>query len=359
MAEAALPVADAIEEALHPRFAPALLGQEAAVAQFFEALRAGKLHHAWLMTGPKGVGKATMAWKMAAHLITHGAELPEGMADFANDPHSPATRQLLALSHPQFFLLRRKYDEKAGRLAQNILVDDVRALRQFFQLSAADQGYRVVIIDTVDEMNIAAANALLKILEEPPQRAVILLISHQPSLILPTLRSRCRRLTLGPLSDEMVQRVIRACDAQTEAHDLVVELAGGSAGEAVRLCQSSGLELFTSIDGLLSNAPAFDRHSAHALAASLAPRTAQSSRVIFCEMLEKWVQITAKSASFAFASGKASSAFAQSEADLAHFAAKSTDILRRLREGLLVNLDAEALILDTLMQLAHLARRAK
>jgi DNA polymerase III subunit delta' len=166
------------------------------------------MHHAWLISGPKGVGKATLAWKIARFLLAEapadaglfGAPPPPATLDLPHD--HPIVRRTTALSESRLCLVRRGWDEKAKRLKSEITVDEARRLKSFLSLSAADGGRRVILVDAVDEMNTNAANALLKILEEPPARTTLLLVSHQPARLLPTIRSRCRDLRCATLAPE-------------------------------------------------------------------------------------------------------------------------------------------------------------
>ena len=211
---AELPEPDRIEGAPHPRETARLYGHEAAEAAFLDAAISGRLHHAWLITGPRGTGKATLAWRLARFLLAtppagetglFGAAPPPMSLDI--DPEHPVARRMRALSEPGLFLLRRGANDKGDRLSAEIRVDEVRKLKGFFSLSATDGGRRVVIVDAADEMNTAAANAVLKLLEEPPRGAVLLLVSHQPNRLLPTIRSRCRELRLAPLApDDLATR---------------------------------------------------------------------------------------------------------------------------------------------------------
>jgi len=170
------PEPDRIEGAAHPRHTTHLVGQNAAEAAFLKAHAAKRLHHAWLLTGPRGVGKATLAWRVARFLLTStpgdGDDNPAQTLDIQSD--HPVAIRIAALSEPRLFLLRRGWDEKTERLKTVITVDEVRRLKGFFSLTAADGGRRVVIVDAADEMNNSAANALLKVLEEPPDGAVFL-----------------------------------------------------------------------------------------------------------------------------------------------------------------------------------------
>ena len=176
MTDETRPEPDRIEGAPHPRDTASLYGQGVAEARFLEALGSGRMHHAWLITGPRGVGKATLAWRMARVLLTDDPEpeaglfgAPEPRTSLETDPEHPVIRRIMAGSEPRLFHLRRPWDEKGGRLRAEITVDETRGLKSFFGLSAADGGRRVVLVDAAEEMNTSAANAILKLLEEPPQ----------------------------------------------------------------------------------------------------------------------------------------------------------------------------------------------
>ena len=269
------PEPDRVEGAPHPRETRALCGQARAEAAFLDAHAGGRLHHAWLLTGPRGVGKATLAWRIARFLLTE-PPAADGAGLFGDTPPAPtsldvpedhpALRRMEALAEPSLFLLRRAWDDKARppRLKTVITVDEVRRLKGFFALSAADGGRRVVIVDAADEMNANAANALLKLLEEPPAGAVLLLVSHQPSRLLPTIRSRCRELRLETLgAEDMAAALAAAGHAPGEEAEALAELAGGSVGEAVRLANLDGLAAYRSLVALFAGAPGIDRPRGH------------------------------------------------------------------------------------------------
>ncbi|MCL3882999.1 DNA polymerase III subunit delta' [Marivita sp. GX14005] len=289
------PEPDRIDGAPHPRETEALFGQDAAQEGFLQAFASGRLHHGWLITGPRGVGKATLAWRIARFLL---ATPPEdgGMFDAPPPPvdlniaaDHPVARRMLAGSEPGLFVLRRPYDEKAKRLKAQITVDEVRRLKNFFALSAADGGRRVVIVDTADDMNVNAANALLKLLEEPPDRTVLLLVSHQPSRLLPTIRSRCRELRLSPLGPPDMAQALATADIDPAGADpaALAALSGGSVGAAVRLLEQDGLTLYADLVKLLGTLPDLSRPLAIALAESAAGRGTEDRLDLLLTLLDR------------------------------------------------------------------------
>ncbi len=220
-----------------------------------------RLHHGWLITGPRGVGKATLAWRIARFLLAEapggGLFGPPDTLDVA--PDNPVARRIAAGSEPGLMAIRRVVNDKTGKLQSQITVDEVRKLRTFFGLSATDGGRRVVIVDAADELNANAANALLKLLEEPPARAILLLVAHQPSRLLPTIRSRCRELRLAPLGPDAMARALEQALGHAADAAALAELAGGSAGEAVRVLAGGGLTLYAEIMTLMAQLPRISR----------------------------------------------------------------------------------------------------
>ena len=268
------PQPDQTEGAPHPRDTARLIGQAAAEQAFLEAVTSGRLHHGWMIAGPRGTGKATLAWRIARHLIAHPPSTADGGLFGAPPPRSldipedhPVARRIAAGSEPGLFKLTRPWDDRAKRLKAEITVDEVRKLKSRFALSAADGGWRVVIVDAADEMNTSAANALLKLLEEPPARATLLLVTHQPSALLPTIRSRCRMLHLRPLSPpDMAAALDQAGVAvPPEEAEALAALSAGSVGDAIRLSLNEGPKLYTAILTLLGSLPQLDRARALAL----------------------------------------------------------------------------------------------
>lgn len=208
----------------HPRETFSFVGHEAEEEAFAEGMRGGRMHHAWLLAGPKGLGKATLAYRVARAAL--GARRI-GPRPLDVDPEDQIARRVTALSHPDLFVLRRGLNER-GKPRREIAVDDARDLGHFFSLAPSEGGMRVAIVDAVDDLNRNAANAILKTLEEPPARSILLLVCHAPGAILPTIRSRCRRLALRPLSDEQVRKA-------SGADSGIIALAKGRPGRAIAL----------------------------------------------------------------------------------------------------------------------------
>lgn len=212
-----------------------ILGQDAAVAALEAAWTSRSMHHAWLLAGPQGVGKARLAWHAATRVLAEAAG-PAIEAPWPDTPDEhPIARLVAAGSHPDLRALERLENAKTGNLARNITVDQVRTLSELFAATPFLSPWRVVVIDSVDDMERGAANALLKMLEEPPANSLFLLVSHAPGRLLPTIRSRCRRLDLQPLNDDAMASVVRAAVPEMEGEALakLVSAAGGSAGRAI------------------------------------------------------------------------------------------------------------------------------
>jgi DNA polymerase III subunit delta' len=224
-----------------------IIGHDEAEQQILAAYSAGRLHHAWLLTGPMGVGKASFARRVARFLLSPARAEDGGGLFGPAEPTSldvpqddPASALIDAGSHPGFLLFERLVNEKTGKRATGITVDQARALGPFTALTASDGGWRVILVDAMDDMNRSAANAVLKILEEPPAKTIFLLISHQPGGLLPTIRSRCRRLEFKRLSDADVKTVLVSQLVASGDIAVLLALADGSPGQALRF---AGLDL--------------------------------------------------------------------------------------------------------------------
>jgi DNA polymerase-3 subunit delta' len=358
------PQPDCLPGAPHPRQAAQLFGQDVAEAAFLDALSHDRLHHAWMITGPEGIGKATLAWRIARFLLAtpvqHGglfnAPPPPSSLDIA--PEHPVARHLLAGSEPRALVLRRPFDEKNNRLKQDITVEEVRGLHRFFGLSATEGGRRVVIVDSADDMNTSAANALLKLLEEPPKDAVLLLIAHQPARLLPTIRSRCRTLRCAPLNaDDLAAALVQAEAMESADPHALSVLAQGSAGRAFRLLQGDGVQLYRDLIALIGQAPNMPRPQILALSESVQGAAAAERMEVLVTLIAFALNRLAKTGAMgqlpdvldfeaqALARLSNSPAKARAWADLAqHLSA-------RIDHGRAVNLDPSALILDTLLQI--------
>jgi DNA polymerase-3 subunit delta' len=237
-----------------PRANPILLGHTEAEATILDAIRAGRMHHAWLITGPEGVGKATLAYRFARRLLA-GRPTEDSLA---LDPANPVFRRVAANSHADLLTIERMFNEKTKRMKTQIAVEDVRKINGFMSLTPAEGGWRVVVVDGAEELNQASANALLKVLEEPPPRAILLLVCAAPGRLLPTIRSRCRRLRLTPLADEPMGRLLGQYLPGLSAGERgrLITLAEGSPGRAIMLVEDEGLKIAALVDKLLSDLPA-------------------------------------------------------------------------------------------------------
>ncbi|EAQ15082.1 DNA polymerase-3 subunit delta' [Maritimibacter alkaliphilus HTCC2654] len=364
-----LPEPDRIEGAPHPRETRALVGQAAAEQGFLTAYNGGRLHHAWLISGPRGVGKATLAWRIARFLLAtpaddggmFGAPPPPDRLDI--DPEHPVVRRSMQMAEPGLFVLRRGPNDKGDKLSADIRVNEVRKLREFFGLSASDGGRRVVIVDAADEMNTQAANALLKMLEEPPRGATLLLVTHQPSRLLPTIRSRCRELRLSPLAPPDLARAMEAAgELPGPDAEPLGELAGGSVGEAMRLSQLDGLKIYQDLVSIFAHAPRYDRPRAIALAQSAAGAANATRYALILDLIDQFLARLARSGAghpplIEAAPGEAA-LFARLAPDAwraRRWAEKAQDVSSRAAHGRAVNLDPAALILDTTFRINETA----
>ncbi|MCV6592967.1 MAG: DNA polymerase III subunit delta' [Silicimonas sp.] len=371
MSDDTLPESDRAEGAPHPRETMAFFGHDRVEAEVAAALSGDRMHHAWMITGPQGVGKATLAWRMARFLLTQptngGPDMfgaPATPETLAIDPEHPVAHRIAALSDPGCLLIRRPWDVDKKRLKAQITVEEVRKLNAFFGLSATDGGHRVVIVDAADDMNPSAANALLKVLEEPPKGAVLILIAHQPARLLPTIRSRCRVLRLPELDAAAMNAALTEAGFETDGADGLFELARGSVGAAIRLLSEDGLSLYANILKLSGTAPAMDRHALAALVEKLSQRGAGARLALGVTLLDTALSRLARAAAGAPMAeafpGEADilTRLGSTARDAQTWATLQQDLSARIAHGLGVNIDPASLLTDAFLQINAAASRA-
>lgn len=248
-----------------PRANPFLAGHEAAVSSLHHAAISGRLHHGWLLTGPPGIGKATLAFRFARWLLAGGET-----SDLSVPENTSLFRRIAANTHPDIFTVERRVNEKTEKLQGEIVIATIREANAFMRRTPAEGGWRVIIVDGAEDMNPNTANALLKMLEEPPQRAILLLTSAAPGRLLPTIRSRCRVLPMAALPEANMRELLDhyAPELGQGPRDRLIELAEGSIGAALNLAAEGGVALADLVDEVLGDPVAPAR--AQAIADSVA-----------------------------------------------------------------------------------------
>lgn len=362
-----LPEADRLDGFPHPRATENLYGHEAAEREISEAFASGRMHHGWLISGAEGIGKATLAYRVARHVLAAPSERSDETLAVA--PESRAARQVLALSHPGLLVIRRAWDQKTKRFPATIPVDEVRRLKAFLGRTAEADAWRVVIVDRAEEMNVSAANALLKSLEEPPPRTVFLLVTSAPGRLLVTIRSRVRTLALAPLEAEPLRAAVRQAYAASSDDvaggapaasdwDRLVPLAGGSVRRLLSLHAARGLLLHDRISALLNGLPAVDWAAVHALGDELSGQAADQRYELFFELLMDAIArlVDAEARGLGEAADVALAARLIGRARLATWAGLWERVAADKAETAALNLDRKALILDVFSRLEEASR---
>lgn len=308
-----------------PRTTAELYGHSAAERMLCDAFHAGTLAHAWLITGPAGIGKATLAYRFARYVLKHSGdpapdtgepygETPDAGSLFGDDPadeptdgaaprstatdsgilkvpaDDPVFRRVASGGHADLAVIEKAIkNDKTGETFTVIRVDDIRSVGGFLRMTPAEGGWRVVIVDAADDMNLNAQNALLKVLEEPPANSLILLVSHAPGRLLPTIRSRCRRLALRALDAPTLNHLIRVHAPDTDAGEIAVfaELANGSIGTALRMIEGGGSSLLNEINSIFDDLPKLNVPNLHDLATRLARKSAEPAYDVALELIDR------------------------------------------------------------------------
>jgi DNA polymerase III subunit delta' len=278
----------------HPRVRNNLIGHGHAEQAFLESWRQGSLHHAWLLAGMEGIGKATFAYRVARFLLANPPGSPRTATSLAIDPASQAARQTMMLSHPDLRILRRQPAADGKKAPTEIKVDDVRDTLNLFMSTSATGGWRIIIVDAVEELNRSGANALLKMLEEPPLNAVFLVVCHVPGRLLPTIRSRCRVLPFESLSPENVLSVVESLGEPWSTKSIVaIKAAAARADGSVRRCLSlldpSMAKLITRVDDMLARVTKLEGSEVLALAETLVGRDKDEHFATALRTMFEWV----------------------------------------------------------------------
>ncbi|MEQ1647482.1 MAG: DNA polymerase III subunit delta' [Hyphomicrobiaceae bacterium] len=360
----AAPEADRLGAFPHPRMTKHLFGHDAIVQMLAEAGRGGRMHHGWLLSGPEGVGKATLAYHLARFLLAPEADRDASLGPLGVRPTSTAQRQVAALSHPGLLLLRRPWDSKTKRHAAGIPIDEVRRLRMFLGHAAEADAWRVVLVDTADDLAAAAANAILKSLEEPPPRTVFILISSEPGRLLPTIRSRCRRLDLEGLNDEDLKRAAQQAIGNAEDAKVpepsdwaqLLYLAQGSARRALAVSSSGGLTLYTQMRGVVELLPKLDWAAVHKLSDELAGTAAEQKFEAFYEFLLDLLAQLIRTRATGIGPDIALAKRLIPDGQLPRAAEAWSEIVAAKAQAMALNLDRKALIMATVEKMAVVAR---
>lgn len=335
---------DAVD-APHPRQTTALFGHGDAEAAILESYRGGRVPHAWLIGGISGIGKATLAYRFARFALAHRDPTDETVRaarSLAVDPGHPIARRVAAQGHPDLLVLERTVGD-TGKLRSVITVDQIRKTVPFFGSTAGEGGWRIAIVDAVDELNAEGENALLKLLEEPPAKSLLLLVTHTPGRVRATLRSRCRRLSLRPLGIDDVARAAAAALGKSESElRKAAQASDGSVARAIALLDDSALKFRERVAALLAKLPDIDARALHALGDAMGGAD-QKAFEGFVDTLNEWMSMRLRNGP-------------QDAAHLARVAEAWQRINRVAADAEAFNLDRKPVIFEAFGALAEASR---
>jgi DNA polymerase-3 subunit delta' len=339
-----------IEGSIPPFENTKLFGHDEPQAFLANAFKSNRIHHAILLEGEEGIGKATLAFRFANHILNHpeGETAPEVISD--PDIESPVYRQIMGGASHNLMHIKCQIDAKTGKQKSAITVDDIRKTGKFFAQTSGSNNWRIAIIDVADDLNRSAANAILKILEEPPKRALFLVLSHSPGRLLPTIRSRCLSLRLRPLSDDDLKAALSNLDALDGLDDSniakLLHLSEGSVSRALTVLNYGGAELITLFNDIIDPNTVSERKTVHKLAESMAGKDQDVSYHFLIEHMIHHIMQTAKQAAYNGQLGHS-----------AQLAELSEKLAHHKREADIYNLDKKQTLL-TLFSMISLQEKA-
>ena len=349
---------DRVEGWPAPEEQPAWFGDNATERALLDAYRSGRMHHAWMIGGPKGIGKATLAYRFARFVLAHPDPRAPSIAD-ATDlsvaETAPAFRKVANRAHPNLLILERPWDEEKKRFKTVVAVDEIRRTVSFFGTTGGEDNWRIAIVDPADDMNDASANALLKVLEEPPSRSLFLIVSHAPGRALPTIRSRCRKLEVPPLSADAIAMALRQHgEADAEDFGLAASLSEGSMRRAILLSEGDGIATYRALVKLLARLPDLDIDALHAFADSVSGKGDEDGWTAFYDLLAGWLNRRVRGEPEP--EGDTPLARAAEAAPLERWAEVWENLRASVEQTDELNLDRKRTVLSILMALARATR---
>jgi DNA polymerase-3 subunit delta' len=340
-----------------PEEQTAWLGDGGAEQTLLDAYRSGRMHHAWMIGGPKGIGKATLAYRFARFLLAHPdprSPTVSAATDLALPETHPAFRKVAGRAHPNLLILERPWDEQAKRFKTVLAVEEIRKTVRFFGSTGGEDNWRIAVVDPADDLNASSANALLKILEEPPARSLFLIVSHAPGRSLATIRSRTRRLELQPLPSETIAAALAGHGVADADVALAAALSEGSLRRAAVLGAGEGIALYRELTRLLATLPKLDIAATHAFADRIAGRGNEDAWTAFSDLLAGWLNRRVRGEREP--EGGTEPGPAVAAAPLATWAGIWENLRRSTEQTDELNLDRKRTVLSILMALARATR---